>query len=129
MPVVELRTEDTIHPRELTTADTTSYDRVGRQITPEESFWRRKQGEASGSGITESIRKEGMVNPVRLVRDRRNPRIANGYHRVAAAYDNNPMSFVPITYENKEDTRGEELPVHWMRENEEHLYPEEERYY
>jgi hypothetical protein len=122
MPVKLLRTEDTIHPRELTTADTTTTLRSGRQISPEETFWRRKQDEAYRSGITQSIAKEGMVNPVRLQANPRGPIIANGYHRVAAAHDIDPWSFVPVTYENKRNAREDELPVHWNREDEEYLY-------
>ena len=58
-----------------------------------DDFWGDKLEEASMAGMDDSIRKHGVINPVRmydvgLLRD--------GHHRVAAAMDVNPDTDVPI---------------------------------
>lgn len=117
-----------IQPREFTTDDDNNYSRLsGQRIPIEKSFWSRKGNEAYDSGVYDSIKKEGVVNPVEVTTNRRSPMIANGYHRVAAvnALDEafgKVNSFVPVTFK-KNEKEVHDLPIHWMRDDEP-LYPE-----
>lgn len=117
MPAKWLR-EMEVHPNEITLEDeNTRLTRRGNRLTPEEALWYRKQSEAIKSGITESISREGIVNPVK-VRGGRSPMIRNGFHRVASV---DPLHMVPITYdEDAPQVRQGELPEHIERWNETH---------
>lgn len=120
-PVKELRELD-VHPNEYTTKDV---DRWGN--TDPEKFWQRKGDEAYKSGIYKSIRSEGVVNPV-IITKSRDPYIMNGYHRVAAAHELEPTSFVPVTYDVKPDAQLDRLPVHESREDEETVWDNSDDY-
>jgi len=106
---------------EMTTKDVT---RSGHPS--EEAFWNRKGDEALAVGLHRSLRKEGMVNPVRLSRHGRGEMsVFNGFHRIAAAHDIDPSWMIPVTY--TEDThdpeaQSERLPGHVHREDETYLY-------
>jgi len=121
MPAKWLRDLD-VHPREITVEDeNTRLTRRGNRLTPEEALWVRKEDEAIKSGVTESIRKEGIVNPVKVMGGR-SPMIKNGFHRVASV---DPLQMVPITYDlDAQDVMG--LPAHVHRENETSRFSEEE---
>lgn len=80
-------------------------------------FWDRKETEAIRSGITRSIQKEGIVNPVKVVGGR-SPHIVNGFHRVASVDD---LHMVPITYDkDAPEAQADRLPAHQSREDEEY---------
>lgn len=111
-PVRNLR-ELSVHPKEYTTKD------VDTRGNPDpEKFWQRKDDEAYKSGVYKSIKKEGIVNPVVLTRER-DPYIRNGYHRVAAMYSFDPTSFVPVTYDVLPEAQADRLPGHDDRWDEE----------
>lgn len=117
-----------VDPREVTVDDTNqSYKLRGGTMPVEEALWRRKEDEAYASGVMDSVEKEGVVNPVELTPNRRNPRIMNGYHRVASVNALDKVygkvnSFVPVTFK-KNEKEAHNLPVHWQRDKE-YLYPE-----
>ena len=107
----------------MTTDDTWTQTRAGRQVSPEESFWNRKSDEAFNSRIYHSIEKEGIVNPVRVGVENGELGIRNGYHRVAVANSIDPSMFVPITYKvGDPEAQSERLPGHVHREDETYLH-------
>jgi hypothetical protein len=117
MPAKWLREMD-VHPKEITIQDeNTRLTRRGNRLTPEEALWVRKEDEAISAGITESIEREGIVNPVKVTGGRY-PMIRNGFHRVASV---DPLQMVPITYdEGAPEAQSERLPAHTAREGELH---------
>lgn len=54
-----------------------------------------------GETLPESIKRQGIVNPVVLTPNRSNTKwiIQNGQHRIVAAHDINPEMFIPTSYE------------------------------
>lgn len=120
MPASMLREELEGSDLELTTKDVT---RSGHPS--EELFWNRKGDEAQAIGLHKSLRKEGMVNPIRLSRSRGQTTIVNGAHRLAAAHDIDPSWMVPVTYKEKvndPEAQSERLPAHVHREDETYLH-------
>jgi hypothetical protein len=120
MPASMLRTELEGSDLEMTTKDVT---RSGHPS--EDAFWNRKSDEAYKSGLHTSLRKEGMVNPIRLGRSRGQTSIVNGAHRIAAAHDIDPSWMVPVTYKeavNDPETQSDRLPGHVHREDETYLH-------
>lgn len=83
----------------------------------EKAFWDRKGSEAISSGIYDSVQREGVVNPVKVVGGR-SPHIVNGFHRVASVDD---LTMVPITYNrDAPEAQSSRLPSHGHREDEEY---------
>ena len=129
MPVRMLREELEGSDLEFTTEDVTRYGHPS-----EEAFWNRKGDEAQAIGLHKSLRKEGMVNPIRLSRSRGESTLVNGAHRIAAAHDIDPSLMVPITYTeavHDPEAQSERLPWHSHREDETFLknrdyYPDEQ---
>lgn len=127
MPARMLREELEGSDLELTTKDVT---RSGHPS--EEKFWQRKSDEAYDSKVYSSIKKEGIVNPVRLSRSRGQTTLINGAHRIAAANDIDPSMFVPITYKEKvadPEAQSDRLPGHVNREDETYLHEDPEEYW
>lgn len=89
---------------------------AGRRGWPvEKAFWDRKENEAIRSGITRSVQREGIVNPVKVAGGR-SPHIVNGFHRVASVDD---LHMVPITYNrDAPEAQSGRLPEHTSREDE-----------
>ncbi len=120
MPTSMLR--DMVDPSwDMTTKDVT---RSGHPS--EEAFWNRKGDEAQAVGLHKSLRKEGMVNPVRLSRHGRGEMsVFNGFHRIAAAHDIDPSWMIPVTYTEEAhdpEAQSERLPAHVHREDETYLH-------
>ena len=123
MPVRMLREELEGSNLELTTKDVT---RSGHPS--EEAFWNRKGDEAQAVGLHKSLRKEGMVNPIRLSRSRGKTTLVNGAHRIAAAHDIDPSWMVPVTYTeavNDPEAQSDRLPGHVHREDETYLHEQD----
>lgn len=124
MPVNMLRERLEGSDLELTTKDVT---RSGHPS--EEAFWNRKGDEAYKAGIYHSIKKEGIVNPIRLSMRGRETTLVNGAHRIAAAHEINPTMFVPITYSetvHDPEAQSDRLPAHTHREDEIYLHENED---
>lgn len=105
---------------ELTTKDVT---RAG--YPSEDAFWNRKGDEALAVGLHKSLRKEGMVNPIRLSMRGGQTTLVNGAHRIASAHDIDPSWMVPVTYTeavNDPEAQSERLPAHVHREDETYLH-------
>lgn len=70
----------------------------------EEEGWMVKSEEARKSGLTDSVRNEGVVHPVALGRvgdDAMNPDqapVADGHHRLAAAAEVNPNGLISVVH-------------------------------
>lgn len=120
MPTSMLRENLEGSDLELTTKDVT---RSGHPS--EELFWNRKSDEAYKAGIHTSLRKEGMVNPIRLSMRGGQATLVNGAHRIAAAHDIDPSWMVPVTYSEKvndPEAQSKRLPGHVHREDETYLH-------
>lgn len=120
MPVSMLRENLEGSDLEMTTKDVT---RSGHPS--EDAFWNRKGDEAYNAGIYQSIRKEGIVNPIRLSMRGRQTTLVNGAHRIAAAHDIDPSMFVPITYSETNhdpEAQSDRLPSHTHREDETYFH-------
>jgi len=64
-----------------------------------DSLWRRKAREAEKSGLTESIRKDGVQEPVEVVhRGETHRYLVDGHHRVAAASKVGPKTLLPVRH-------------------------------
>ena len=127
MPVRMIRERLEGSGLELTTKDVT---RSG--VPSETAFWNRKGDEALAAGITQSIRREGIVNPIRLRGGSRDLTLINGAHRIAAAHDIDPTMFVPITYTeavHDPEMRADSLPAHVHREGDTYLHEDEDDTY
>ena len=120
MPASMLREELEGSDLEMTTKD------VNRSGYPsEDAFWNRKGDEAHAVGLHKSLRKEGMVNPIRLRRRGGQATLVKGAQRLAAAHDIDPSMFVPITYKEKvndPEAQSDRLPAHVHREDETYLH-------
>jgi len=67
-----------------------------------EVVWDKKLQSAKASGLADSIKKEGVKNPVTLSKDF----VMNGHHRVISAYHYAPDKWVPVRHmENPYDNR------------------------
>lgn len=93
--------------------DTISFESTGAMRV-------NKRMENRAKGIDESIAREGIRNPVQIVHGRdpawsreigtgHNIAVANGNHRVVAAYDANPDMEVPVIHHDTADSVFSEM--------------------
>jgi ParB-like chromosome segregation protein Spo0J len=62
-------------------------------------MWQVKLDESSDDDLYESVATEGVHTPIELEHYGKNKtRIANGHHRIAAAYDSNPGMEIPVEH-------------------------------
>ena len=81
----------------------------------EKNLWARKTQEAHERGLTDSIRKDGIKEPVELSTqsmgsgphgEENRPSFLEGHHRVAAAYHIDPDHPVPVKFRDTKQERA-----------------------
>lgn len=72
-----------------------------RPMAENENLFREKLGESISDSLFQSIKEEGVKEPVTLEffnRDTDDTIISDGHHRVASAFTVNPNMIIPIEY-------------------------------
>lgn len=72
-----------------------------RPMSQNENLFREKLGESISDSLFQSIKEEGVKEPVTLdffSREHDNTVISDGHHRVASAFTANPDMIIPIEY-------------------------------
>jgi hypothetical protein len=85
----------------------TNPDRAVGEYTQKQSY-RSKLQESKDSGLYESIKKEGIKNPI-VLQQRKNrliskifkPQIFDGTHRLVTMHDIDPNAQVPVVFKTK----------------------------
>jgi len=76
--------------------------RLGGHWKSHDEMWKTKRKENKADGLGKHVAEHGVHEPVLLAHQQEfnGPSISNGHHRIAAAYDANPRSEVPVEHED-----------------------------
>lgn len=102
-----LMTAQELHDTHSIDVQQTPESRFGGAWKTMDAMWATKAKENKRSGLKKDIAAHGVQTPVELTsgRDVEGTVILHGHHRVQAAFEHNPKSYVPVEHHDL-DKRG-----------------------
>lgn len=101
-----LMTAKELHDMHSIDVQQTPESRFGGAFKSMDAMWKAKKRENKADGFDKLIAAEGVKDPVSLTTGRgiEGRVIEDGHHRIQAAYDANPESFVPVEHFDRDQS-------------------------